>query len=153
MTIVEHALWVQGVPAPQGSKTAYSGTRANGSRYTNVVESGKAKLGPWRAYVTAAAAGRGGAPPGAEVRVEVVFYLPRPRAHYGTGRNAGRLRPAAPSFCAKKPDVDKLLRAVLDGLTDSGLLRDDAQVVSCYAVKRYADPVGPGARVVVWWDE
>ena len=153
MTTVERVLWVQGVPAPQGSKTAYSGTRANGSRYTNVVESGKAKLEPWRAYVTAAAAGRGGAPPGAVVRVEVVFYLPRPRAHYGTGRNAGMLKQAAPSFCAKKPDVDKLLRAVLDGLTDSGLIHDDAQVASCYAVKRYADPVGPGARVVVWWDE
>lgn len=154
MKLIEHVLWVQGVPAPQGSKTAYGGTRANGTRYTNVVESGKKKLEPWRAAVTAVAAGRGGAPPKTDVHVEMVFYLPRPRGHYGTGRNAGRLKPSAPTYCATKPDVDKLLRAVFDGLTDSGLLHDDAQVVSCYAVKKYAElGGGPGASVTVRWDE
>lgn len=65
------------------------------------------------------------------VEVLVVAWLPRPRSHYGTGRDVGRLRPSAPAFPTTTPDVDKLARVVLDGLTDGGLWRDDAQAVRC----------------------
>jgi Holliday junction resolvase RusA-like endonuclease len=37
-----------------------------------------------------------------------------------------------------RPDLDKLLRSTLDGLTDAGVWRDDSQVVSISAAKVYA---------------
>jgi Holliday junction resolvase RusA-like endonuclease len=49
----------------------------------------------------------------------------------------------------KRPDLDKLIRAVLDGLADI-LIPDDAQVVSISASKRYAaEGEMPGARIMV----
>lgn len=59
---------------------------------------------------------------------------------------------------ATKPDVDKLARLVLDSLTDSGLLRDDARVFALYVSKRYADEDEVvGARISVLpcgeWEE
>ena len=71
---------------------------------------------------------------------EAGIYFPRPRAHYGTGRNANRLKDSAPLWHDKRPDVDKLARAVLDAITESGTLRDDCQVVALSARKRYGPP-------------
>ena len=51
------------------------------------------------------------------VIVTVDFYLPRPKSHYGTGRNAGALKPSAPAEHLTMPDLDKLTRAVGDALT------------------------------------
>jgi Holliday junction resolvase RusA-like endonuclease len=49
----------------------------------------------------------------------------------------------------KRPDLDKLVRAVLDGLADI-LIPDDAQVISIVASKRYADEgETPGARIML----
>jgi Holliday junction resolvase RusA-like endonuclease len=36
-----------------------------------------------------------------------------------------------------RPDIDKLCRAVLDAITMSGVIHDDAQVVSLFAHKFY----------------
>lgn len=38
-------------------------------------------------------------------------------------------------WCAVRPDIDKLCRAVLDGLTDAGTLDDDSQVARLVATK------------------
>ncbi len=49
----------------------------------------------------------------------------------------------------KRPDLDKLVRALLDGLADI-LLPDDSQVISITAAKRYIEPgETPGAEIVV----
>jgi Holliday junction resolvase RusA-like endonuclease len=49
----------------------------------------------------------------------------------------------------KRPDLDKLIRAVLDGLANV-IIPDDAQVISISSEKRYADgPEMPGAEIVV----
>jgi crossover junction endodeoxyribonuclease RusA len=84
-------------------------------------------------------AGRIAYPRPAAVVVQVVFAFPRPVGHLGLGRNAGKPKPSAPDYPAVKPDIDKLERAVLDGLTAGGAWTDDAQVVSCLTVKDYAD--------------
>lgn len=69
----------------------------------------------------------------------VMFYVRRPKAHYGTGRNAEVLKPSAPKHPTSKPDTTKLIRAVEDAMT--GLVyRDDAQIVEQYACKRYGLP-------------
>lgn len=141
---------VIGQPAPQGSKQHVG--------HGVMVESSK-KVKPWRQDVAAAAveAAAGSpisdawTPPTGSAIVTLTFYLPRPKGHYGTGRNAATLRPSAPAYPAVKPDVDKLQRSTLDALTTAGVLRDDAQVIDIRAVKRYADgrPAGASVRVEV----
>jgi Holliday junction resolvase RusA-like endonuclease len=72
------------------------------------------------------------------VSVEARFTLLRPLSV------SLRRRP----YHVVKPDLDKLLRAVGDALTGV-LWRDDAQVVTWLAAKRYAES-GERARVDVW---
>lgn len=117
---------VNGEPAPQGSKRHVGNGR--------MIES-SAKVAPWRANVTATASGPT-ALAGA-VRLVAVFTLARPRSHYGTGRNAGTLKTSAPAYPATRPDVDKLLRSTLDGLSDAGVWEDDSRVVEVTTVKCY----------------
>lgn len=121
---------VDGVPIPQGSKKGFVvGRRAV------IVDDNKEKLKPWRAKV--AAASDIGHTFDVPVFVAAVFYLPRPKTVH-------RLLPSV------KPDLDKLFRALGDGMTDGGLIKDDALIVSKYVHKRYACAVNPaGVRVLV----
>lgn len=143
---------VTGIPAPQGSKRAYI-IPAKGPRKAraNLVESSSA-VKPWRAAVVRdwTAAGHPTAP--GAVGVEIDFRLPRPKAHYGTGRNAGKIRAAFRRIWhVKKPDLDKLVRSTLDGLTTAGAYQDDSVVVSLSVWKEYVeDGEEPGARVTVY---
>ena len=126
------AFSVPGRAAPQGSKRHVG--------HGIMVES-SARLRPWRAAVTAAAIeARDGAPPiTGPVYLRVDISFPRPAGHFGTGRNAGKLRPSAPYFAPSRAvgDLSKLIRAVEDAITDAGLWRDDSQVVVVTAVKRH----------------
>ena len=133
---------VPGEAAPQGSKTARVGR--NGRAY--VVES-SARVKPWRESVAWHAARTGVTfGRGVPVAMSVVFERRRPKSHYGSGRNADRLRPAAPPHPSSIPDLDKLLRALFDALTASGIVHDDAQIVRVYAQKSWAPAA---ARTVV----
>lgn len=124
---------VHGIPAPQGSKRHVGNGR--------MIESSKA-VGPWREAVRAETQremqGNGIPPYPGPVYVQATFYLPRPKGHYGTGKNAGIVRPSAPRYVSGKPDLDKLARALLDGLTEGGAWQDDAQVVVLEVEKMYA---------------
>lgn len=131
---------VNGFPAPQGSKVM--------GRYGGMREASK-KVGPWRNAVRTEAQAACPQPVDGPVEVTVTFYLPRPKGHYGTGRNAGVLKASAPRFPASAPDTDKLCRSTLDGLTEGGAYRDDAQVVDLFARKRYADDNVPGADISI----
>ena len=54
------------------------------------------------------------------------------------------------SWPCVRPDLDKLARAVLDAITESGLVEDDGQVCELSAVKRYAEsPDDVGVTVEV----
>lgn len=53
------------------------------------------------------------------------FHFARPATHYGSGRNAGRVKDSAPIHHMQRPDADKLLRLVLDSLTTVGVWADD----------------------------
>lgn len=124
---------VIGTPAPQGSKRLVGHAKPKpGQRYGRgiMVESSQA-VRPWRQAVAyAATAARGGAPAiDGPVRLDVEFVLPRPAS---ASRKKLALGPC------RKPDIDKLLRSTLDGLTEGGVWTDDARVVSVTALKRYA---------------
>ncbi|KAM9867073.1 hypothetical protein ACIFOC_00395 [Leucobacter aridicollis] len=121
---------VDGVPIPQGSKKGFVvGRRAV------LVDDNKDVLKPWRRKVaTASDVGHTFTGP---VFVAAVFYMPRP------------LRPKF-SLPGVKPDLDKLMRALGDGMTDGGLLADDSRIVSQFIHKRYASDSNPvGVRVLV----
>jgi hypothetical protein len=98
-------------------------------------------LKPWRALVTAATvdavAAQGFQAADGAWAVYAVFTLPRPAAHWRTGRHTGILRDAAPAHPATLPDLDKLLRSALDALVDGGALTNDARVVHLSADKVY----------------
>jgi len=46
---------------------------------------------------------------------------------------------SAPDYPSKPPDIDKLMRAVLDSLTDAMVWTDDSLVVSVLARKVWVD--------------
>jgi len=131
---------VNGIPAPQGSK--------NVNRHGAVYESSKA-VGPWREAIRAETQRAAEAPITGPVEVRIGFRLTRPASHYGTGRNAGQLRAAAPAYpCGQRDDIDKLTRAVLDGLKAGGAYTDDGHVVTLAAAKGYADQPGADIEVI-----
>lgn len=115
---------VLGTPAPQGSKRPFTNRRTGKAQ---LVESSSKDLRPWREAVAWAAmeAGNGAVFDG-PLELTIEFRLKRPAiAKHKV-------------FSAKRPDLDKLIRAVSDALTDSGVIADDARVAVIHATKRYA---------------
>lgn len=130
---------VLGTPAPQGSKT----------RTKWGVREDNPNTKPWRAEVKAAAfdARNGASPLDGSLKLEVTFTFLRPAAHFGSGRNAGVLKPSAPRWHTVAPDTDKLVRAIGDSLTQAGAIRDDSRFAVVIARKVYGEVAS--ARVIV----
>lgn len=137
-------LIVHGQPAPQGSKRAFMGKRADGTPVARVIESSHDRVKSWRQAVVDEARNWQASvlddlpPLDGPLEAVMTFVLPRPRSHYGTGRNAAVLKPSAPLYPVGKPDVGKLARATEDALTGIVWL-DDAQVVVSHLAKVYTD--------------
>lgn len=135
MTVTIH---VAGHPAPQGSKS-FKGTTHTGRAI--LVESSK-RVKPWRAIVNAAARQhmQGRPPARGPVAVAIAFVLPRPK-------NLPKTRPTPPAI--KRPDIDKLERAILDAIT-AVCFHDDSQVTKIESTKRIAEPgEQPGATITI----
>jgi Holliday junction resolvase RusA-like endonuclease len=139
MTIVAE-LNVTGLPATQGSHQAFiRGKRAI------VVPVGAAKLEAWRGAVAGQARqwlsvnGYDESPwdRSTPLSVAIVFRLPEPKQ-----------RPQQ-LLHERRPDIDKLARAVLDALTRSGLIVDDSRIAILVAAKRWQHTDTPGAEIVV----
>ena len=85
----------------------------------------------------------------------IEFVFPRPKSHYGTGKNADVLKPSAPKYCTSRGngDIDKLARSTLDGLSVSAggsVLEDDSLVVELNTKKRYINKDElPGAYIAI----
>lgn len=122
-----------GMPKSKGSARAFVTPRTNRAIITHSDKNTKT----WQGVVSSAAIEAGITPIDGAVLVSMVFLLPRPKGHYGTGKNAGALKEWAKGLRpSAKPDVDKLSRTVLDALT--GLLyADDARVTCLVAKKRW----------------
>lgn len=134
------AFTVFGIPAPKGSKRAFAvGGRAM------VVDDNKPALRDWTRQVNDKLQGlaEAGLPTlDGPLYVVARFYMPKPKS-------APKRRRTWPD---KKPDLDKLLRALLDPLVKTRLIADDARIVELHAEKRYAEDAGvkPCADVSVW---
>ena len=139
------SFFAPGKPQPGGSKKGFVNPR-NGR--VVIVEDAKRNK-DWRAVVALAAqeAMGGHEPLTGPLALAITFYIPRPKGHYGSGKNAGRLKANAPRYSTSKPDSTKLLRSTEDAM--SGIVwRDDAQVVIQTVSRLYADGQ-PGALIVV----
>lgn len=124
-------LWVSGEPQPQGSKRLFAGRLVEGNDRT---------LRPWRANIAGEARYAFAGEPTAEaVRVTLGFMFARPKSHYGSGRNAGEIKRSAPAYKSTRPDLDKLVRAVLDALTGIVFV-EDSQVAVLTAWKDFGPP-------------
>jgi crossover junction endodeoxyribonuclease RusA len=126
-------LFVAGEPRPQGSKKAF-----NRGAHIVLVEANK-DLPAWRDHMkkmfelkmmeldnrfdTA-------------VSVSLTFWLTRPKT-------------VTRQYATKTYDIDKLTRAVLDSLTQGGVIQDDSNVVDLTARKTYADTHEAGVLVTV----
>lgn len=130
---------VRGEPAPQGSMKVLPG---RGRRRFPVLKPDNPRTTSWKARVSAeariAAKGQVFAP--AEALSVVLTF------HLGRGDYVRRRHPSV------KPDLDKLVRAVFDALTNAKVWKDDGQVVRVSASKHYAGPAGgdDGPRVDVF---
>jgi crossover junction endodeoxyribonuclease RusA len=102
----------------------------------------------WRAQVQQAVAALEADQLCGAVELRLGFDLPRPAGHYGSGRNISIIKASSPAYPIVAPDLDKLVRCVADAITDAGLWRDDAQVVSLKAAKRYVT-TPPGVLITV----
>lgn len=140
---------VHGVPAPQGSKNAFAIKKGGAYTGRTVVVEQSRGVEPWRQAVRAEAQRQDGRFETGPVSVDVLFWLPRPKSHYGSGRNAAKLKESAPRYHASQPDLDKLARAVLDAVVQGGAIRDDSQIAVLHAEKFYADSTFPPGCVIV----
>jgi len=138
MLTTELVISIPGHPAPKGSLKCVGGQGGRG--YVLIEDNARTKdwratIAYWvrRSWMTHMSAR--GQPLGAAI----TFTLPRPKGHYGTGRNRDVLKPTAPAVPVSHStgDLDKLLRLVLDALQDTHVLPDDCQIVELTSRKAY----------------
>ena len=140
----EITFFVPGIPKPGGSKKAFFIQKLGRSV---IVDASKNK--EWRtavAWFAKAESDLGAELLRCPLEVEFHFVMPRPLAHFRAGKNAGVLRPNAPTYHTHAPDTTKLIRSTEDALTGV-LWADDALIVEQIASKKYGEQ--PGCRIVV----
>ena len=128
--MAEVSLSVTGDPASQGSHAIMQG---------RIVQVNSKKHKAWRNAITQTALATLPAdwePIDEPCELIVNFYLPKPAS-------------ATRSLPTVSPDLDKLIRAVGDSLTDSGVVVDDSRIVRISARKLYAIGIEPGATIEV----
>jgi Holliday junction resolvase RusA-like endonuclease len=124
---------VYGDPAPQGSKTAKV------IRGKAIMWESSKKLPGWRESVVMAAKvsfmENNNMQLLGPVTLHCKFYMPKPKS-------------VSRKYPNIAPDLDKLLRGIGDALQISGVISNDAQIVSIDAHKVYADtPADNGVEV------
>ena len=141
----ELRITVDGIP--KGQPRARACIRG---RHAGVYDPGTAD--DWKACVRAAAREAMGARSVIvdAVALTVVFAMPRPKAHFN---KAGDVREKfALAQHVQKPDLDNLVKAVQDALTDVGVWRDDAQIVLINASRVWCHRhARPGCDIVLNW--
>lgn len=136
---------VYGIPKPQGSKTAMPFRRKNGKLGANLLEGSTPKSRSafkiWRKLISFEAGqfnSRDGPQFDGALQVTLSFFLPRPKS-----------LPKRVLHSVKKPDLDKLVRTVFDGMTGI-LFKDDSQIVALTASKEYtANGTLPRVEVIL----
>jgi Holliday junction resolvase RusA-like endonuclease len=125
-------IWIEGIPQPQGSKKAFIinqrailvDATAGNKNWRKTVRDAIEKDPKYRQFKGA-------------VNASFVFNMPKAKSN------------TKPQMI-QKPDIDKLIRSVMDSLTDSALIEDDCRVVSISAQKIWSTDDKPGVFIAVW---
>jgi len=80
------------------------------------------------------------------LRVKLSFYFQRPKIHYGTGKNANKLKESAPMWHTKTPDVDNIVKFIADSLNKI-FWRDDSIICQLVVIKMYSE--SPRVRIEI----
>lgn len=145
MTTIE--FFVPGKPSPSGSKRAFVIIPKGGGRPRAIVTDACKTSNDWKGDVKRFASDAYKGPLlECPIRLSLTFYMQRPQSHFG--KNG--VKDSAPKLPAKKPDVDKLSRAVMDSLTGV-IWMDDAQVTTKLVKKRFAT-IQPGVEISITED-
>jgi Holliday junction resolvase RusA-like endonuclease len=123
--------FVPGISVPKGSTKAFYSKK---SQKIITMQDNRERQRPWASLISYTAEQEGYKPTDKAVAVYLQFAFPRPKAHY---RANGELKPNAPKHHLHTPDLDKLIRGVLDPLTGI-VYQDDRQVVEISSLKCYA---------------
>lgn len=133
---------VMGKPMTEGSVSNFPYAKKGGGMGVRTVHQKGAELYAWRNAIADSYLRHGGTMTDGWVAVTVDFQFIRPKSV------SVRKRPDM----TVKPDIDKLIRAVLDALTGVAY-KDDSQVIMVTATKHYArDGEREGARIEVVHD-
>ena len=135
---------VRGIPKGQPRPQAFSmKDKKTGKSVARLRTAGTAES--WKSDIVAAGtAWRPIVPLENAIEVALIFWMPRPKRLMRQSDPIGAINHES------KPDIDNLIKAVLDALTNDGWWRDDAQVSKVTASKMYHARVGsPGAQITV----
>ncbi len=142
---------VRGIPKPQGRPRAFipKVVKKKGKKkkvlHARVFNPATAEK--WKSdIVVAGEPFRPDVPLEDPVEIRIVFWMPRPQRLMREKDPSG-----AVWYTAKNhDDIDNLIKAVLDALTHDGWWRDDSQVCSIFATKKYHSKLGsPGAQIQI----
>ena len=74
------------------------------------------------------------------LKIQFVFHIKRAKSHFRTGKYANELKPSAPLYHTKRPDIDNYVKFYLDVMQMNKLVYlDDSQVIELSAKKIYND--------------
>lgn len=135
----ELVIMLAGEAVSQGSMKTYGWkNKKTGKQVNRLTHSNKAKLDPWREMVAVAAGQEVLTTPGwfkddKEIGyvVQVIFYFAKPAS-----------APKKRRLMTRRPDLDKLFRAIGDSLTKV-VYPDDSQLIEIRARKEYVPPDTP----------
>lgn len=140
------SFFAQGIPKGQPRARAFA--RKMGNKFVaRVYDAGTAES--WKSCVAEAAKPFSTITLIEPVSVSLIFLFPRPKGHFKTGKNAGKLRDDAPYYHATKPDGDNLAKAIWDALKTIGLLADDCRVVHSEITKLYTFGPKTGCKIEI----
>lgn len=85
------------------------------------------------------------------IEIKVRWVMPRPKSHYGTGKNAGEIKPGKPLYCTskKRSDSDNLIKLIMDAMNGIFFL-DDSQIAVVHTVKVYDHVIPETPRTEVF---
>jgi len=136
--------FVPGMPVAKGSAKSFYNAKAH---KIVTMQDNREKQKPWASMISYCAQEAGCKMSLSPIILSLDFRMPRPKSHYGTGKNAATLKPSAPHLHTSTPDIDKLIRCTMDALTGIAW-KDDRQVAWLHHVSKNYNEI-PGVEITI----